>query len=477
MKTNVQNPIVDTSASEIDRIFEALKLNQKNAARTTAAERKQLLNKFHKAILNYRPEIKEALFKDYRKHPSEVDLTEVFPVTSELKHAKSRIKWWLKKKRVHTPLALLGSSSFVKYEPKGVVLIISPWNFPINLTFGPLVSAIAAGNNVMIKPSELTPHTSALMKKIVDEVFDQDHVALVEGGVETSTRLLEKPFNHIFFTGSPEIGKVVMSAAARNLCSVTLELGGKSPTIVDETANIDMAARRIAWGKYINNGQVCIAPDYVYVHESKEEKFLNAVRKYIDQFFSEDPSGESSYGRIVNEKHFGRVKGYVDDAITKGAKVESGGQVDADQNFIGPTVMTNVPADSSLMTNEIFGPVMPVHTFKNIDQVIHRINAGEKPLALYIYSNKGRNIKHILGNTSAGGGCINHCAVHFFNTSLPFGGVNNSGLGKAHGDEGFKAFSNARGVLKQHIPNALELLLPPYNNFKQTLIDLTIKWF
>lgn len=471
------NTIIETTSEEIDRIFDAQLQNQAKTARTTASERKKILNRFHKAVLKYRPEIKEALYKDYRKHPSEVDLTEVFPVTSELKHAKSKIKWWMRKKSVHTPLALLGSSSFIKYEAKGVVLIISPWNFPFNLTFGPLASAIAAGNNVIIKPSEITPHTSSLMKKIVEEVFEENHVALIEGGVETSKKLLDKPFNHMFFTGAPSIGKVVMSAASKHLCSVTLELGGKSPTIVDETASVDMAARRIAWGKYINNGQVCIAPDYVYVHESKEEAFLAAVKKYINKFYGENALNETSYGRIVNKRHFGRVKGYMEDAVASGAKIEAGGQHNDGENYIAPTVMTNVSEKSSLMTNEIFGPIMPVYSFKNIDEVVHKINAGEKPLALYIYSNKKRNVNYILNNTSAGGGCVNHCAVQFFNTSLPFGGVNNSGVGKAHGDEGFKAFSNARGVLKQHIPNALELLLPPYNNFKQSLIDLTIKWF
>lgn len=469
--------IQNTSKSEIDRIFNSQKANQFTRANTTSTERKNILNKFHQTVLRYRPEIKEALYKDFRKHPSEVDLTEIFPVTSELKHAKRNINRWMGNKRIPTPFALLGSSSFVKYEPKGVVLIISPWNFPINLTFGPLASAIAAGNNVIIKPSEVTPHSSAIMKKIVAEVFEEHHVALIEGGIETSTALLEKPFNHIFFTGAPSIGKIVMNAAAKHLCSVTLELGGKSPTIVDDTAGVETAARRIAWSKFANNGQVCIAPDYVFVHESKMDEFVSAVKKYVNIFYGDNPSTETSYGRIVNNRHFSRVKGYIDDAIAKGAKVEIGGHFNEEQNYISPTVMTNVAEDTLVMQEEIFGPVMPVHSFKNIDEVINKINAGEKPLALYIYSSKEKNVRHILNNTRAGGGCINHCAVHFYNTNLPFGGVNNSGIGKGHGDDGFKAFSNSRGILQQHIPNALEMLLPPYSGFKQKLIDFTIKYF
>jgi len=467
----------ETQPSEILRIFNLQKENQFIIGNTKASERIAKLKKLHKAVLKYRPKIKEALFKDYKKHPSEVDLTEIYPVTGEIKDAKSNLRSWMDNEPVKTPIAMLGSSSHIKYEPKGVVLIISPWNFPVNLTFGPLVSAIAAGNTVIIKPSEITPHTTAIMKKIVVEVFDENEVALLEGGVQTSTELLKLPFNHIFFTGAPSIGKIVMKAAAEHLTSVTLELGGKSPTIVDETADINLAAKRVAWGKYINNGQVCIAPDYLFVHESKKAEFIKAFKKQIAIFYTEDASKEKSYNRIVNKRHYERVKSYVDDAISKGANIEAGGNFNENQDFIAPTLMTNVSKDSKLMTEEIFGPVLPVFGFSDINKVIDEINAREKPLALYIYSKKRKNIKYIIGNTRAGGTCINHNAAHFFNTNLPFGGSNNSGIGKAHGIEGFKSFSNPRGVFKQHIPNALDLLTPPYNDFKQNLIDLTIKWF
>ncbi|MFT6882543.1 MAG: aldehyde dehydrogenase (NAD+) [Marinoscillum sp.] len=476
MEAVLQAP-VEAKASDIQCIFHAQQANHMKVGNSTVSERRAKLKQLHEVIEKYRPQIKEALYNDYRKHPSEVDITEVYPITSEIKHARSKLGSWMRKKRVSTPIALLGSSSYVRYEPKGVVLIISPWNFPFNLTFGPLVSAIAAGNTVIIKPSEMTPHSSALMGKLLGEIFEENEVAVIEGGKDTSTELLSLKFNHIFFTGAPSIGKVVMAAAAKHLTSVTLELGGKSPTIVDETADLKMAARRVAWGKCLNNGQVCIAPDYVFVHESKKAEFVEEVNKTIKSFYTENASENDSYARIVNQHHYNRVKSYVDDAIAMGAVVESGAQFDEAQNYISPTVMTNVSNDSKLMTNEIFGPIMPVFSFKNIDEAIAQINEREKPLALYIYSKSNKNINHILANTRAGGGCINQSSVHFFNTNLPFGGSNNSGIGKSHGLDGFKAFSNARGILRQHIPNALELLLPPYTNFSQKLIDLTIKWF
>ena len=464
--------------AEIKRIFEAQQANQFNVGRSTAKERKAKLKKLKNAILKYKPEIRAALHKDFRKHPSEVDLTEIYPVTGEIKHTLHHLRSWMRPQYVDTPMALLGSSSYVLNEPKGVVLIISPWNFPINLTFGPLVSAIAAGNCVVLKPSEMTPNASAIMGKIVREIFDENEVALVEGGIETSQALLKLPFNHIFFTGAPAIGKLVMEAAAKNLTSVTLELGGKSPTIIDETANLNAAATRLAWGKYSNNGQICIAPDYVFVHETKKAKFIELLTKKVKEFYSEDASKSESYSRIVNNRHFKRVKSYVDDATEKGAKIVFGGQTDSEQNYLSPTLMTNVDPNSKLMTEEIFGPVLPLYSYTNLSEVLKVINSKEKPLALYIYSKSSKNIAHILENTRAGGTCINHNAVHFFNNDLPFGGSNNSGIGKGHGKFGFDAFSNARGVYKQVSPmSALEMMLPPYNNLKQKLIDMSIKWF
>lgn len=467
----------ETKTNVLAQKFHALKENQFAIGNTTAAQRKKKLDVLHQAILRYRPQIKKAMYDDFRKHPSEVDLTEIYPITSEIKHVKRHLRSWMGRHYVSTPMALMGSTSFVQYEPKGVALIISPWNFPINLTFCPLISAIAAGNTVLLKPSEHTPHSSVLMKTIIEEVFDENEVTLVEGGVKTAQELLALPFNHIFFTGAPAIGKIVMEAAAKHLTSVTLELGGKSPTIVDASANIESAARRIAWGKFVNNGQICIAPDYVFVHASKSQQFISKMRAYLKQFYSEDASREASYSRIVNGRHFQRIKSMLENAVQQGANIEAGSKMNENENYLEPTILTDVSDETELMQQEIFGPILPVRTFTDLDEVISTINAREKPLALYIYSRNKKNINKILNNTRAGGGCINHTGVHFYNSNLPFGGSNNSGIGKGHGWHGFLAFSNARGILKQNVPNALELLLPPYNNFKQRLIDLTIKWF
>lgn len=471
--------VIDKKATtDIQKVFQAQKANQYAVAAASISERKSKLKKLKTAIeVTFRQEIRDALKADFGKHPTEVDLSEIYPVTSEIKHALSHIDYWTNKQAVDTPMAFMGSSSYIKYEPKGVCLLISPWNFPVNLTFGPLVSAIAAGNTVIIKPSEMTPHTSKLMKKIVASLFSENEIAVIEGGVEVSTALLELPFNHIFFTGAPSIGKVIMAAAAKHLTSVTLELGGKSPTIVDETASIGSAAKRIAWGKFLNSGQVCIAPDYVFVHESKKDALVDELSKTINSFYGKDATESGDYTHIVNPRHHERVLGYLNDSVSKGANVVFGGKINAQNNTIEPTLVTDVPMDSGLMKNEIFGPILPIFAYSNLDEVINFINAGEKPLALYIYSNSNKNIEKISNSTRAGGTCINNNAVHFFNNNLPFGGSNNSGIGKSHGFFGFQAFSDARSFYRQHIPGALELLTPPYNNFKQRLTDLTIKWF
>lgn len=466
------------STTDVKALFDRQVNHQRIVARSSAKERIQKLKKLHKAVLNNKEKIRRALHDDYRKHPSEVDLTEIYPVTGDIKHTISHLRRWMRPQHVNTPLSLMGSSSWIHYEPKGVSLIISPWNFPLNLTFGPMISAIAAGNCIMLKPSEHTPHISQVMTDMIAELFDPEEITVVQGGIEHSKALLELPFNHIFFTGAPSIGKIVMGAAAKNLTSVTLELGGKSPTIVDETANIKTAAKRIAWSKCLNNGQVCIAPDYIYVHESKKDDLIDAINANIKKMYGDSIGQSESYCRIVNNKHFNRVKSYMDEAMNHDIKIEGGGKMDGDQDFIEPTIISNVNAEMDLMLHEIFGPLLPIITYSNLDDALDKINKKEKPLALYIYSRKKKNINKIINETSAGGTCINHSAIHFFNNNLPFGGVNNSGIGKAHGKYGFEAFSNARAVLKQWSPmSAIELMAPPYTDLKQKMIDLSIKYF
>lgn len=478
MNTMSPPPLQSPVKAEAKRIFALQKNNQQNVADSTARDRIKKLDRLHEAVLTYRTEIQQALYNDFRKHPSEVDIAEIYKLTSDIKHTRSHLAKWMRPRKVGTPMAQLGSSSYIHYEPKGQVLIISPWNFPVSLTFGPMISAIAAGNCIILKPSEYTPHASAVMKKIITELFDESEVALMEGDVEVSSELLKLPFNHIFFTGAPEIGKVVMKAAAEHLASVTLELGGKSPTIVDETANLKTAAQRIAFAKWINSGQVCIAPDYVFVHQSVADEFMNNLKGTIKLYYGEDPSTSASYNRIVNNKHFKRVEGYFNDALAKGAVVEYGGKTDSAQDYFGPTIMTNISENSDLWEKEIFGPILPYIVYTDLQEVIDKINAKEKPLALYIYSKSSKNVDRIINNTRAGATCVNHSGLHFFNSNLPFGGSNNSGIGKGNGFFGFEEFSNPRAILKQWSPmSGLDLMTPPYTEAKQKLIDMTIKWF
>jgi aldehyde dehydrogenase (NAD+) len=456
---------------DVDRLYRLQQERRAAVAATTAAQRIEKLRRLERAILERRDEIRAAMWDDYRKPPAEVDLSEIYPIVSEARHAIRHLRRWMRPHRVSTRLALAGSQSRVLYEPKGMVLIIAPWNFPFNLTLAPLVSAIAAGNCVILKPSELTPASTACMKRIVGDLFDESEVAIVEGDARVAEELLGKRWDHIFFTGSPAVGRVVMKAAAEHLTSVTLELGGKSPIIVDRTANLDDAARKLAWGKFVNSGQICIAPDYLLVDESVRDEFLPKLRAAIDAL-----GNEGSRGIMVNDRHAARVQRLIDQAVAAGARVEVGGL--SRGRDIGPTVLSNVDASAAVMQEEIFGPVLPVLTYRSLDEAYELIGQREKPLVLYIFSRSRRVVREILANTRAGGTVINHTMIHFYALDLPFGGVGHSGMGRSHGFAGFESFSNPRGVLEQRLPfSAIELLFPPYRGkLKQWLIDFTVRW-
>ena len=470
--------MISSEKTLFTELFNKQKANQYKVGNTTYKQRIKKLNALKKAIeFTYKEEIRKALYDDFKKPYIETDLTEIYPVIGEIKFAKKNLKSWMKRQRVDTPLALFGASSWYIYEPKGVCLLISPWNFPLNLTFGPLVSAIAAGNTVIIKPSEMTPNTSKVMSKIISDLFNDNEIALVQGEVETSQELLKLPFNHIFFTGSPNVGKIVMKAASVHLTSVTLELGGKSPTIIDETANLKDTVRKIAWGKFINNGQTCIAPDYIFIKDSIKTKFIQELKAQLSLFFTEDISSSNSISRIVNQKHFNRLKNHIEDAKQNNATIEIGGAINANDNFIEPTVISDIPENALVLQEEIFGPILPIITYKTLSEATNYISSKEKPLALYIYSKRKKNISFIMDNTRAGSTVINNNIIQYGNHNLPFGGSNNSGIGKAHGFFGFQEFSNMRSVMRQHVKGSAEFLFPPYNNLKQRLVDITIKWF
>ncbi len=445
------------------------------------SNRKKRLKKLNDWIFANREKIKQAVHQDFRKPLLEVDTSEIYPVVAEIRHALANLDSWCEPKKIDAPLTYLGTRAEVRFEPKGVCLIIAPWNFPFNLCIGPLVSCLAAGNTAIVKPSELTPHTSILIKEMIAQIFDENVVAVVEGGTNVSTYLLGLKLDHIFFTGSPDVGKIVMKAAASNLTSVTLELGGKSPTIIDATANLADAAKRIAFGKFLNNGQTCIAPDYVLIEEKIKDKFIEALKNQVRQLFGEQNSiteKSPNYSRIVNDRHFKRINQLIQDALQKGAKLDMQGEVNEHTNFIHPMILSDVSKDARIMEEEIFGPVLPIITFNATDEVIHFINSKPKPLALYIFSTSRKFKESILSKTSAGSVVINDCVLQFTHPNLPFGGVNNSGLGKSHGHYGFMAFSNEKPVLRQKRGfSSLYFLYPPYTSGMKKIVDLLLRWF
>ena len=465
-----------------ERIQEVLALQKSSLLRlknASADERIEKLKKLQRYMLAHKQELFDALYQDFRKPTSEVIIGELLGVKREIDHMISNIRSWMKPQKVSTPLLLLGTNGHIQYEPKGLCLIIAPWNYPFNLAVNPLVHAIAAGNAVILKPSEMSENTSAFIKKMISALYDPADVFCVEGDAQVSTFLLQQKFDHIFFTGSPAIGKVVMAAAAKNLTSVTLELGGKSPAIIGPDADMASIVQKIAWGKFLNNGQTCIAPDYVYVHEKVHFQFLAGLENAIQAFYNTESKGieqSKDYARIVNRRHFDRIVRLMDDAKEKGAKVIFGGDLNPDTNYISPTILSQCTLDMAIMQEEIFGPILPVLTYRSEEEIINYLSKEEKPLALYIFSEDKTFIDYINKNTSAGATVVNDCLIQFGHSSLPFGGVNNSGIGKSGGKFGFQEFSHPKSVLVQKT-NALRFFYPPYTLRTKWLIEQVLKWF
>ncbi|SNS48303.1 aldehyde dehydrogenase (NAD+) [Ekhidna lutea] len=466
---------MDTATqSHIRNLFDGIKTHAVRLRTSTISERKSALKKLEDWIMSHRWEIHEAVFNDLQKPHHETDLTEVYVVLAEIRKARKNLKSWMAPKPAATSLTYLGTKAETFYEPKGACLIIAPWNYPFQLATGPLVSAIAAGNTAIIKPSEFSENTSELIRRMCNEVFRPGEVSVVLGAVDESQELLSLPFDHIFFTGSPQVGKIVMSAAAKHLASVTLELGGKSPTIVDETASIKDAAQKIAWGKWQNAGQVCIAPDYLYVHEDVKEKLIEELVIQSEKLYG----NKNTYGAIISRHHHNRINDLMADAIDKGANIEFGGKSDREHLRFTPTLLSNVSANCRIMEEEIFGPILPLVSFREIDEVISFVNQKPKPLALYLFSNKKSIIQQVKKETSAGMMAINDVVLQFAHPNLPIGGVNNSGIGKAHGHAGFIAFSNEKAIVKQRKGWTMaKTVYPPYSKFKKFMIDLMVKYF
>ena len=456
--------------TEIKRIYE-VQSNPKNVLALRNSSHQDRIAKI-KSIYNYilnksnHDRIAEALYKDLRKSNEEVITTEMTPVILTIKEVCKKLKHWMKDEHVPSPVTMVGMSSFIKYESKGNILIIGPWNYPFQLAIYPLVYAIAAGNTAIIKPSEFSSNTANAISIMIKELFDENEVAVVEGGIPEATALLALPFNHIHFTGSPKVGKIIMEAAAKNLTAVTLELGGKSPVIIDGSTNLNSTAEKVCWGKTLNSGQTCIAPDFALVQENALDGFVEGFKRACEKFYDPDKKGidqSKDYGRIINDTNFDRVQALLEDAKENGAKVEFGGEVNKQDRYIQPTLLSNINMEMKIMQDEIFGPILPVVSFKNKEDVTELLNSFPSPLALYIMSNNKDNTKYFLDHTVAGGTCINELMLTSVNPHLPFGGVNNSGVGKTGGKHSFMDFSNQRGVIKRKYGNSIKLIYPPFN--------------
>jgi len=417
---------------------------------------KKLL-KLRNYILENEKSITDALKADLNKSQTESYMTEIGVVLEEIKYALKNIKSWMKPEKVKTPLTQFRAQSYIYSEPYGLSLIIGTWNYPFLLCFSPLIGAVVAGNCAIVKPSEVSPNCSKIISKIIKDVFDEEHVKSIEGGVETATQLLSQNFDYIFYTGSVNVGRIVMQAASKNLTPVTLELGGKSPCIIDKEIDIEVTARRIVWGKFMNAGQTCIAPDYLYVHKKVKKELIEAIGKSIKELYGDNQKESPDYPRIVNEKHLDRLLGL----MNKG-KIVIGGESDKSNLYIAPTIIDEINWEDPIMQEEIFGPILPIMEYNNLDEVIEAINSHPKPLALYLFSDNKEVQQKIIEKTSSGGICINSPTYHQVSSLLPFGGVGDSGMGNYHGKFSFNTFSHKKAVvIKSFFPD-LKIMYPPY---------------
>ena len=452
---------------EARRVFGLQQQHRRAVAASTAAERSAKLARLRAAIVAHREALCAAMWADFRKSAAEVEITEVSPTLIDLDHTRGRLAGWMRPAPAGRHWLLAGTRSEVHYRPRGVVLILAPWNYPAGLILTPLVAAVAAGNCAILRPSEKVPRTAAVLAAIVRESFEEREVAcFTEPGIELAQALLALPFDHVFFTGSTRVGRQVMAAAAGHLASVTLELGGKSPLLVDATADAAAAGERAAWGKFVNAGQTCIAPDYALVDERVLPAFVDGAARAVARFYGateDDRHASPDFPRLIDDAAFQRVARLLEEAVGAGARAAVGGRVDPAGRYVAPTILTHVDPSSPVMREEIFGPVLPVIGFRTLDEAIDRINTGPTPLALYVFSRHEEHVARVLDRTASGGVTVNDVLVHFGNPELPFGGLRESGQGSYHGWYGFRAFSHERAVLRRGRLALTRLLYPPYD--------------
>lgn len=454
--------------TDVDRIPEIVARLRETfrSGRTRPLEwRREQLGRLRDLLSNHGDELVAALQADLRKPSLEAWMADIASTRAEVDLARKKLRAWTKPERVRIPLSQRPGRARIVREPLGVVLVIGPWNYPVQLVLTPLVGALAAGNCVVLKPSEVTPHSSAALAKLVPRYLDPDAVAVVEGGVAETTALLGERFDHIFYTGNGRVGRVVMAAAAKHLTPVTLELGGKSPCLVDSDVDLDVAVHRIAWGKFLNAGQTCIAPDYVLVHESRERELLDGLAKVLREFYGDDPKRSPDLARIASDRHQERLT-----KLLESGEVVVGGETDAAERWVAPTVLRNVSPDSPAMEDEIFGPILPVLKVRDMDEAIDFVNRREKPLALYVFTRRSEVEERVVSRTTSGGVCVNATLWHIANPHLPFGGVGESGLGAYHGRQSFEVFSHRKSVLTKPTRFDVRFMYPPYSKGKLALL-------
>lgn len=452
---------------------ESLKLHRQyfNSGKTRSLEfRLGQLKALKQAIQRHEKEISEALQQDFGKPGFEAYATEVGFVLEEISFTLKHLPEWMEAEQVKTPLVHQPAQSRILHEPLGVCLIIGPWNYPFQLMIAPLIGAMAAGNCAMLKPSELTPRTSAVVQRLISSTFDPHYLSVVEGGVEANQALLELQFDHIFFTGSTRVGQIVMEKAAKHLTPVVLELGGKSPCIVDRGVPLEVTARRIVWGKFVNAGQTCVAPDYLLVPEDLHNDLVSAMKQAIQSFYGPDPRQSPDYARIISASHFERLL-----KLMQGTEVATGGQSDAASRYIAPTLLTGVSWEQPIMQEEIFGPLLPILTYDSLEEVLAQIQARPRPLALYLFSENSAHQQLVANRLSFGGGCINDTLIHLANPHLPFGGVGPSGMGAYHGRFSFETFSHRKSLVQRPLKMDLPLRYPPYPNWKDKVVRQVMK--
>jgi aldehyde dehydrogenase (NAD+) len=457
-----------TPIESIPTIVEQIREGFRAGAVHSLDERRIVLGQLRRFLVEQEPAIVEALTADLGKSPTEAYTTEIGFTIAEIDHALRHLSSWNRRRKVRVPLTLKPGSAMLVPQPVGTVLVVAPWNYPLQLLLAPLVPAIAAGNTVVLKPSEVSAATASLVERMLPHYLDHRAVGVVTGGVDETTALLRERFDHIFYTGNGNVGRIVMRAAAEHLTPVTLELGGKSPAIVAADADIEVSARRIAWGKFVNAGQTCVAPDYVLVDDRIETQFVAALGRAVERFFGDDPQTSPDYGRIINDHHHDRLTGLL--AAGGFAATPVGGQTDRTDRFIAPTVVTGVEPDAALMDEEIFGPLLPVLTVSDLDEAIDFVNDRPKPLALYVFTGDDAIARRVVKLTSSGGVTVNHTLLHLALADLPFGGVGESGIGAYHGQAGFDLFTHHKPVLTKRVKPDLSVMYPPYGRFKQKIL-------